>query len=255
MIARGRIVKQADADGVPAATVERDYVLAHVLAGIAAQPDADQMVFKGGTALRMCHFEDYRYSADLDFSLVDGMTLDDARTLVRNALDSTSEQISFPHLTMTEHDPPRIAYRGPLGRERLLKLDLADDELVDAPATRPILQRYPDQQETTITVYTLQEVTAEKLRCIIQRVQCRDLFDLHELLVDNAISADETWDLFERKARHRGIDPTTFAARFEDRLERYRRLWNSELDEHVPDEPPPFNATERAVRRALRGHL
>ena len=98
-------------------------------------------------------------------------------------------------------------------------------------------------------------MTAEKLRCIIQRVQCRDLFDLHELLVDNAIAVDQVWDLFERKARHRDIDPGTLPARFEDRIGRYRRLWNSELDEHVPDEPPPFNATERAVRRALRGHL
>ena len=34
--------------------------------------DKHGLVFKGGTALRLCYFEDYRYSADLDFSVVEG---------------------------------------------------------------------------------------------------------------------------------------------------------------------------------------
>lgn len=69
MIARQQIIRIADADGVPAATVERDYVLSHCLYAIAASPESKRFVFKGGTALRMCYFEAYRYSADLDLSL------------------------------------------------------------------------------------------------------------------------------------------------------------------------------------------
>lgn|GEM_PF-4156954 len=72
MIDRNQIIKQADDDGVPAATVERDYVLNHALAAIANCEQAQQIVFKGGTALRLCYFDDYRYSADLDFSLIGG---------------------------------------------------------------------------------------------------------------------------------------------------------------------------------------
>ena len=55
-------------------------MLTHVLAAIASTPDAHRMIFKGGTALRLCSFEDYRSSADLDFSLVDGMTADEGGT-------------------------------------------------------------------------------------------------------------------------------------------------------------------------------
>ena len=55
-------------DDVPARTVERDYVLAHIIAGLAVVERNAILVFKGGTALRLCHFNDYRYSADLDFS-------------------------------------------------------------------------------------------------------------------------------------------------------------------------------------------
>lgn len=255
MITSSVITRQADADGVPAPTIERDYVLTHALIGIASHPDATRMVFKGGTALRLCWFDDYRYSADLDFSLVDGLTIDETLPIVAQALEATASAIGFPLLALTDDEVPKITYRGPLGRERTIKLDLADDELVDEPTTRSIIARYDDQPAATIRTYDLPEVTAEKLRCVIQRVQCRDLFDLHGLFANNGITADEVWDLFERKARHRDIDPSTFPARFEDRMARYRRLWSRELDEHVPDEPPPFAATERAVRRALRGRL
>lgn len=255
MISPNLLIKQADKDGVPAPTVERDYVLAHILAGITLHPHAERLVFKGGTALRMCYFTEYRYSADLDFSLVDAMTTGEALSVIGDSLSATTEQIGFPQLALTDHDKPRIVYQGPLGRERLLKLDLADDELVGTPTNKPLLRRYPDQPEASIKVYSLEEVVAEKLRCVIQRVQCRDLFDLNELLVNNAIPIDEAWDMFERKARHRNIDPAVFSSRFDERLVRYRRLWIDELEQHVPDDPPPFESTERAVRRALRGHL
>lgn len=67
-----QITQQAARDGVPAPTVERDYVLAHIIAGLGSLNGDHGLVFKGGTALRLCYFNDYRYSADLDFSVVKG---------------------------------------------------------------------------------------------------------------------------------------------------------------------------------------
>jgi predicted nucleotidyltransferase component of viral defense system len=91
------IKRRADEDGLSAPTVERDYVLAHSLAAIADHDREDRLVFKGGTALRLCHFEDYRYSADLDFSLIDGLDVEGARGLIAGALGSCSERIDLPH--------------------------------------------------------------------------------------------------------------------------------------------------------------
>ena len=68
MTNRAQITRQTTRDGVPAPTVERDYVLAHIIAALAAIDASYGLVFKGGTALRLCYFADYRYSADLDFS-------------------------------------------------------------------------------------------------------------------------------------------------------------------------------------------
>ncbi len=64
---RAQITQQAARDGVTAPTVERDYVLAHVIAALGALGDGHGLVFKGGTALRPCYFEGYRYSAESRF--------------------------------------------------------------------------------------------------------------------------------------------------------------------------------------------
>ncbi len=101
------------------------------------------------------------------------------------------------------------------------------------------------------SVYPLEEISAEKLRCIIQRVQCRDLYDLWRLTEDKGVVLDEVIPLFERKARSKGLDPASFRDRFEDRIDRYKRRWSIEMSEHVAD-PPRFDDVVRAVRRQLR---
>ena len=55
--------------GLQSYVVERDYLLSWVLDGISAVPELrETLVFKGGTALKKCYFDDYRFSEDLDFS-------------------------------------------------------------------------------------------------------------------------------------------------------------------------------------------
>ena len=56
---------------IPETVLERDYCLAWFLVGLSRIRLCDQMVFKGGTALKRCYFADYRFSEDLDFSLAD----------------------------------------------------------------------------------------------------------------------------------------------------------------------------------------
>ena len=54
---------------IPEAVIERDYVLAWFLTGLAGHALRDALAFKEGTALRRCWFEGYRFSEDLDFTL------------------------------------------------------------------------------------------------------------------------------------------------------------------------------------------
>jgi predicted nucleotidyltransferase component of viral defense system len=50
--------------------LERDYCLAWFLSALAESDLRNTLAFKGGTALKRCYFEDYRFSEDLDFTLV-----------------------------------------------------------------------------------------------------------------------------------------------------------------------------------------
>lgn len=252
MIHQNVIKRRADEDGLPAPAVERDYVLAHVLTAVSERDEAQRLVFKGGTALRLCHFTDYRYSADLDFSLTGGVDVEGTTRLIAEALVDCRERIGLPLLELDPRSPPRITYVGPLGaKPRFVKLDLAADELVEDTAIRSIRRRYEDQEDGRCRVYTLEEITAEKLRCVMQRLQCRDLYDLYELLVVNEVDAEAAWPLFERKARHRNREPDRFGESFDDRVPRWEERWDRELIEYTAS-PPEFDGVLRSVKRTLR---
>ena len=115
---------------------------------------------------------------------------------------------------------------GPLGSQpRQIKLNISDNELVESHHRLQVYQRWPDlPAEAAIEAYTLDEVGAEKLRCIAERLQCRDLYDLHELLDGQRIDAMETRYLYLRKAANdvtRGrqrTPPREWAAAFDRRM-------------------------------------
>lgn len=252
MIARQQIIRKADADGVPAPTVERDYVLAHCLVAVSRLPEAGSLVFKGGTALRMCYFDDYRYSADLDFSLIQDMAGDEALPAISRGLEMVKEEIDFTALGLTD-DGTKIAYEGPLGRPRWIKLDMDETELVFSSVRKRLVPRYGDVRSTEdLHTYSLVEITAEKLRCVMQRLQCRDFFDLHHLLEVEGVHLGDVWPMFEEKARHKNVDPERFFERFDARVPQYEDRWGVEMAEHLAGDLPHFEAVRRELKRRLR---
>ncbi len=97
--------------------VERDYVLAWVLAGLYRRPVlAEQLVFKGGTALRKCYFPDYRFSADLDFTLHGSLSPQELRSEIESACQAITEETGLslvPVDLRTLRDVPgEEAYQG-----------------------------------------------------------------------------------------------------------------------------------------------
>jgi Nucleotidyl transferase AbiEii toxin, Type IV TA system len=73
VIARADIVQRVAEWQLTEEVVEKDYVLGWVLWGIATDPTlGQQWVFKGGTCLKKCYIETYRFSEDLDFTVLPG---------------------------------------------------------------------------------------------------------------------------------------------------------------------------------------
>src|ERR1700749_4114372 len=72
MIPKNEILTSATETNLSPHVVEKDYVLGWLLAGINQHPALrTSWVFKGGTCLKKCYFETYRFSEDLDFTLRD----------------------------------------------------------------------------------------------------------------------------------------------------------------------------------------
>ncbi len=211
--------------------------------------------------LRLCYFADYRYSADLDFSAIDGLSSGDAVALVAVAVDSCRKRLEVPLLEIVDGEggTPWVNYVGPLGaKPRKLKLDISDTELVESHCRIALQPRWPDLPEgTAIDGYTLDEVAAEKVRCIAERLQCRDLYDIHELLDDGNVDPLEAWHLYLRKAendegrRRQRTSPREWSATFERRMAGYRDRWDEELGDYLPGEVPAFADIERRSRRCL----
>lgn len=125
--------------------VEKDYALGWLLWGIASHPILGQTwVFKGGTCLKKCYFETYRFSEDLDFTLVEGAPGDPTtlREIFGDIVDQVyeasgieipKEQIRFEAYTTTRGSQAiegRVYYRGPrrpAGDLPRVKIDLTAD--------------------------------------------------------------------------------------------------------------------------------
>jgi len=79
MIGKPEIIRIAGQLNVNPHVVEKDYALGWLLTGIFTNEKiADSWAFKGGTCLKKCFVETYRFSEDFDFTLKDESYLDEA---------------------------------------------------------------------------------------------------------------------------------------------------------------------------------
>jgi predicted nucleotidyltransferase component of viral defense system len=227
LITKEHIRQRAAEWGLRPEIVEKDYVLGWLLAGIANHTELRQTwVFKGGTCLKKCYFETYRFSEDLDFSLrADALYSPDdilrqLRDLARwvtgeSGIELPESAIVVDSRRNKQGQPTfsaRVTYRGPLAMPtgpRVL-FDLTQHEPIAAEAVpRPIYHPYPDQfpDGTVVTAYCLEELFAEKTRALHERTRPRDLYDVLQLVENFAEAVDfpAARGLFRAKCAAKGI--------------------------------------------------
>jgi predicted nucleotidyltransferase component of viral defense system len=229
MIGKREILDTAARVGLNPHVVEKDYALGWALAGIFAHPElADSWVFKGGTCLKKCYFETYRFSEDLDFTLLDPAHLDEAFLkrvfgevsawiYDRTGLEFPAKSQDFEMLTNPRGNPScqgKLSYRGPVsstsGGLPRVKLDLtADERVVLAPVRVPIFHPYTDTPDGGITVlaYAYEEAFGEKVRALAERTRPRDLYDVVNLYRNTEArpAASVLMDVLRQKCDFKGI--------------------------------------------------
>jgi len=229
VIGRGEILRLANELGLRPDVVEKDYVLGWMLAGI-SQDEVLLPVwaFKGGTCLKKCYFETYRFSEDLDFTITDVAQLDRDFLVGRFTqigqwiYDQTG--IEFPAAQLrfdvfgtkrgSRAAEGRISYRGPMmprGDLPRIRLDLtADEVLVRDAVLRPVMHPYSDAPEEGIEArcYAFDEVFGEKVRALGERSRPRDLYDVINLHRngDFPVAAAAVREVVESKCAFKGIE-------------------------------------------------
>jgi predicted nucleotidyltransferase component of viral defense system len=248
--------------GLNANVVEKDYVIGWLLAGISNHPQlASSWVFKGGTCLKKCYFETYRFSEDLDFTVTNPDDFN-VEFLVK-AFHEISEwlyetagiEIPKDTIRFEVYENPRggisaegrIGYRGPMqsrGDPARIKLDLTVDEvLVLDFSIREVHHPYSDRPGDGIRIqcYCFEEVFAEKIRALGERERPRDLYDVVHLYRHDELRPDRALVLstLKEKCTFKGLSVPTVEA-LENRPERaeLEGEWENMLAHQLPVLPP-----------------
>jgi predicted nucleotidyltransferase component of viral defense system/DNA-directed RNA polymerase subunit RPC12/RpoP len=181
--------------------IEKDYVLGWLLWGIGTDAVlGDQWVFKGGTCLKKCYIETYRFSEDLDFTVLPGGPYrpEEIEPLLGRVLSRVHDAagIDFSSRTPMLRLRPdglstegRVYYVGPrqTPQPARVKLDISANETVTRPPVlREIAHPYPDSPlPAQVRCYSFEELFAEKIRAMAQRARPRDLYDIINLFRRN----------------------------------------------------------------------
>jgi predicted nucleotidyltransferase component of viral defense system len=261
MIDKREILEAASSFSLLPSVVEKDYVLGWIIAGIYAHEElAESWIFKGGTCLKKCYFETYRFSEDLDFTLQSEDHLDEEflqpvfTEVVAWVAEHSGLNIPADQLEFDIYDNPRgrpncqgkIAYRGPVsptsGGWPKIKLDLTADEKVVLPSVRrEVFHPYTDKPEGGIwaNCYAYEEAFGEKLRALGERTRPRDLYDAVNLYrhTDSRPTASVLLDVLRQKCAYKSIEIPTFQT-IRPHRQALEVMWSDMLSHQLPALPP-----------------
>jgi len=263
MIPPGEIARLAHRLGMGAKTIEKDYVLTWALLAVANSPLRDRLVFKGGTALKKIYEPDYRFSEDLDFTLLDDISNEDLVIQVEALFPWLRREVNITlgvrrvETHQTGNPALYLNYVGPLRGDlssRFLKTDFTHNELLVFPLVEAPLQvPYSDCQERTETlrVYSPEEILAEKLCALLGRTEPRDLYDVHYMLSYRLADVESVSFHVGEKMAHKGVNLSALGDVLARKRDTFSHLWEPRLRGQMPD-LPPLNTVIRETNRWLR---
>jgi len=265
MVTTKELSKRAGANKVSDRQIEKDYVLTWALIGVSQHAVLQKsLVFKGGTVLKKCYFEDYRFSEDLDFTLIDnGLTHDQLIGYFSEVFDWVHEEtnLSFQIGETNIHKDSGssqfyVDYTGPLGGNigsRSIKIDITCGEvLCYEPESRVIFADYSDMEDLTpsIMCYTLSEILIEKMAALMGRTEPRDFYDFWYLTEIERLDVEDHRGAFEQKAKRHRHKPEDFEEKVLSKQAGFGRDWQAKLANQIHD----LGKYEQVFREAKR-HL
>lgn len=262
MILQKEIRTIAEKLKVPSSTIDKDYVLGHFLYELFKQPWArNNLVFKGGTCLKKCYFKEYRFSEDIDATIINNKFIL-TKKQIQDVCDNITSNIGIVFnllkfdVTLYKDVPIgwdiEICFWGAnhgkneipkFGKDCHTKIvcEFRFYETMLFPIeNKKLLHLFSDgvNVEIRIPCYSIQEVLAEKMRALIQRNrgEARDYFDLW--YIKNNVQ-DIDWiavkAAFIQKCSFKKISFKTPEEFFKkDRIKQVDITWEKRLNHQLP---------------------
>jgi predicted nucleotidyltransferase component of viral defense system len=241
MIQELEIKEKARTFSVPDSSIEKDYAQNWLLKSL----NTIDMVLKGGTGIRKVYVKDYRFSDDLDFTMLNSKEVPTLTSKIIKCVNTASEEsgISFSSKIKYENTESgfrvtiyfsiiRRGHRAP----NSIKLDitLPENEPILLPvAERKVYHIYSDTCTAVVKTYALEEILAEKLRALFQRVRPRDLYDLW--FFRNYFSSPLIRDTFYKKCKIKNVVPDVLL--LENREAQFKAAWENSLKHQMRNLP------------------
>ncbi|MDR3339655.1 MAG: nucleotidyl transferase AbiEii/AbiGii toxin family protein [Candidatus Symbiothrix sp.] len=263
MILQSEILRIAEQEGVPPDTIDKNWVLGHFLAELFRSEWAQQyLVFKGGTCLKKCYFKDYRFSEDLDFTLInpDFVVTDKLIKSICENIKNNQNILFYPGKVepITSYDKycgykTVIQFWGANHKrnqqpphnsrwQTSIKIEMISFEIVvDKPDYRILYDEFSDSscfEGIKIPCYSLLEIISEKFRALLQRSYSapRDYYDLWHLLKSENIDWEKITNIFKQKLEYKNLIWNGYQSFFaENRLKSMKAEWKNSLHGHIRD--------------------
>lgn len=267
MIHPSEISKQAHRLGLGDKTIEKDYVLTWALLAIADSSLRDGLAFKGGTAIKKMFVPEYRFSEDLDFTVLDERLTNEALQTgieglflwLKRAANLTLA-IRKVEVHVSGNPGFYLNYIGPLQGDlssRFLKVDFTRDENLIFPLQQKLIfAPYTDckNNRATLMVYSPEEILAEKLRSLLTRTEPRDLFDVHYMLTHQMVDVERMVFNMGSKFEAKGFKVSDLRTVLTRRKPIFDQLWQGRLQGQMP-EIPPLESVIRETNRIFQQYF
>jgi len=249
-------------------TVEQDYIISWILAGLTYTKINDWLSFKGGTALKKIYIPDYRFSEDIDFTLLNNeINEKDIGDEIIKSFEVVRSDANIP-LRLIKDDQAyantlnyHINYSGPLEAaidRGSIKLDITlNEKLIYQSKKMPLIREYPEYYDLPydreVNVYDINEIYLEKLCCLLdpKRKEPRDVYDLWYLRDSKLVDRHLLIEDFIAKATNKGLLWGDMKKSMQNKEKAYSSLWNTRLGNQMTD-VPEFNKIYRKLHQYLR---
>lgn len=251
---------------IPVKSIEKNYVLSWILIGIAESKLYDILSFKGGTALKKFYFPNYRFSEDLDFTLLKKISIEELDKMLQEiyaiVLEKSNIGLALKNKeTHTDAFTFFLNFSGPLGadiKRGEIKTDFTvNEKLINQTVVKILLREYDEYQDipdnTKLKIYPLEEIFIEKFLSILNpsRNEPRDLYDLWFLVSNKCLEFENLGIQIKEKGIYKNMASFNILEVLIRKEHNYKSLWKTRLDKQMID-LPHFDRVYRELKRHLR---